>query len=78
MAETKQTLADAQAQNQTLNSENSALRQENANLGQSKNNSEAKLQQLIEGAKRMKSGIGSRGVKDYQQLVEEVNAGINR
>lgn len=78
LAETKQTLADAQAQNRTLNSENSALRQENANLGQSKNNSEAKLQQLIEGAKRMKSGIGSRGVKDYQQLVEEVNAGINR
>lgn len=73
---TKQTLADAQAQNRTLNSENSALRQENANLGQSKTNSEAKLKKLIDGAKLMKAGIGSRGVKDYQQLVADVNSGI--
>lgn len=74
--ETKRTLADAQAQNQTLNSENSALRQENTSLGQSKNNSEAKLQKLIDGAKLMKAGIGSRGVKDYQQLVADVDAGV--
>ena len=76
--ETKRTLTDAQAQNQTLNSENSALRQENASLGQSKTNSEVKLQKLIDGAKLMKAGIGSRGVKDYQQLVEEVNTGNYR
>ena len=74
----KQTLADAQAQNQRLNQENSALRQENASLGQSKANSETKLQKLIAGARLMKAGIGSRGIKDYQQLVEDVNAGINR
>lgn len=76
LIETKQTLADAQAQNQALNSENSALRQENSALGQSKTNSEIKLQKLIDGAKLMKAGIGSRGVNKYQQLVEEVNAGI--
>lgn len=76
LVETKKTLADAQAQNQSLNSENSALRQENSALGQSKTNSEIKLQKLIDGAKLMKAGIGSRGVNKYQQLVAEVDAGI--
>lgn len=76
LVETKKTLADAQAQNQSLNSENSALRQENSALGQSKTNSEIKLQKLINGAKLMKAGIGSRGVNKYQQLVAEVDAGI--
>ena len=76
LAETKKTLADAQARNQTLNTENSALRQENSELGRSKTNSETKLHQLIEAARKMKSGIGSRGVRDYQQMVEEVNSGL--
>ncbi len=73
---TKQTLADAQARNQTLNQENSALRQENTSLSRSKTNSEGRLQQLIAGARNIKSGIGSRGVDAYKKMVEEMDAGI--
>lgn len=71
----RQTLADAQAQNQTLNSENSALRQENTGLGQSKSNTDEKLQKLINAAKKMKGGLGSSGVNDYKKLVEELDSG---
>lgn len=73
--ETKRTLTDAQAQNQTLNSENSALRQENSSLGLEKSNSETKLQKLIAGARQIKSGLGSRGVNEYKQMVEEMESG---
>ena len=73
--ETKRTLADAQAQNQTLNSENSALRQENSSLGLEKSSSETKLQKLIAGARQIKSGLGSRGVNEYKQMVEEMESG---
>lgn len=71
----RQTLADAQDQNQTLNRENSALRQENTGLGQSKSNTDEKLQKLINAAKKMKGGLGSSGVNDYKKLVEELDSG---
>lgn len=73
--ETKRTLTDAQAQNQTLNSENSALRQENSSLGLEKSSSETKLQKLIAGARQIKSGLGSRGVNEYKQMIEEMQSG---
>ncbi len=76
LATTKQTLSDAQGRNQTLNQENSALRQENEGLSRSKTTSEDRLQQLITGARNIKSGIGSRGVDAYKKMVEEMDAGI--
>ena len=48
------------------------LREENSKLGQAKTLATSKLQRLIQGAQQMKSGIGSRGVKNYQKLVSEV------
>ena len=68
---TKRELGESQNENQTL-------RRENSNLSQSKANSENKLNKLIEGARQIKSGLGGRGVNEYKQMVEEIDAGIIR
>ena len=71
LATTKKALSESQGENQTL-------RQENSNLALSKQNSENKLTKLIEGARQIKSGLGSRGVNEYKQMVEDIDAGIIR
>ena len=44
----------------------------NQKLGAEKEEEKRKVQRLVDGAKRMKSGIGSSGVKDYQKMAEEI------
>lgn len=56
----------------TVSQENTVLRQMNQKLGTEKEEEKRKVQRLVEGAKRMKSGIGSSGVKDYQKMAEEI------
>ncbi len=56
----------------TVSQENTVLRQMNQKLGAEKDEEKRKVQRLVEGAKRMKSGIGSSGVKDYQKMAEEI------
>ncbi len=70
--ETKRTLSDAQAQNQKLNSENSKLRQDNATLAAGNQEKATKLRTLIDGAQKMRSGLGSSGVNAYKQLISEL------
>ena len=58
-----------------MNSENSALRQENDSLGQSKTNNEDKLHQLIEGAKKLKGGIFSgRELDEFKRMAAEIES----
>lgn len=56
----------------TVSQENTVLRQMNQKLGVEKEEEKRKVQRLVEGAKRMKSGIGGSGVKDYQKMAEEI------
>ena len=72
----RQTLSDALALNQELNRENSILRQRNTGLEHAKTNSENKLQRLLDGIGKMRSGIGSRGVNDVKDMAMAVQAGI--
>ena len=67
-----QELATARATLNESRSENETLREENAQLSKSKANSEHKLSKLIEGAHHIKSGLGSRGVNEYKQMVEDI------
>ena len=71
LAATKQSL------NETLEA-NQNLHQENKRLSQAKANSETKLQELIKGARQIKSGLGCGGVNNYKQMVEEIEASIIR
>lgn len=71
LATTSQALRESQSENYTL-------RQENAKLTESKESSEKKLARLIEGAGQIKAGLGSRGVNEYKQMVEEIEANIVR
>lgn len=76
LASVRQTLSDALALNQELNRENSLLRQRNTGLEHAKTNSENKLQHLLDGIGKMRSGIGSRGVNDVKDMAMAVQAGI--
>ena len=71
LASTRQALSESQSENHTLS-------QENTKLTESKESSEKKLTQLIEGARQIKSGLGSRGVNEYKQMVEDIEATIVR
>lgn len=67
-----QELATARATLDESRSENETLREENAQLSKSKANSEHKLGKLIVGAHHIKSGLGSRGVNEYKQMVYDI------
>lgn len=56
----------------TARAENETLREENAQLSQSKANSEHKLSKLIKAAQHIKAGLGSHGVNEYKQMVEDI------
>ena len=56
----------------TVSQENTVLRQMNQKLGAEKEEEKRKVQRLVEGAKRIKAGFGSSGVKDYQKMAEEI------
>lgn len=71
LATTRQALRESQSENDTLS-------QENTKLTESKESSEKKLTRLIEGARQIKSGLGSRGVNEYKQMVEDIEATIVR
>ena len=71
LATTRQALSESQSENRTLS-------QENTKLTESKESSEKKLTRLIEGARQIKSGLGSRGVNEYKQMVEDIEATIIR
>ena len=71
LATTRQALRESESENHTLS-------QENTKLTESKESSEKKLTRLIEGARQIKSGLGSRGVNEYKQMVEDIEATIVR
>lgn len=78
LSQERTALMDARQQNAELTRENESLRRANDSLGQSKENAEDKLKKLVAGAKRMKSGLGSSGVKDYQKMAEEIGMGMSK
>lgn len=73
-----QELATTQKALDEMREANEALQQNIEQLSQAKTNSENKLQQLIAGASQIKSGLGSRGVNEYKQLVKDIEADIIR
>ncbi|MBR4860376.1 MAG: hypothetical protein IKV10_03680, partial [Alphaproteobacteria bacterium] len=73
-----QALATTKKDLDEMREENQALQQNIEQLSQAKTNSENKLQQLITGASQIKSGLGSRGVNEYKQMVKDIEAGIIR
>lgn len=73
-----QELATTQKALDEMREANQGLQQNIEQLSQAKTNSENKLQQLIAGASQIKSGLGSRGVNEYKQMVKDIEAGIIR
>ena len=78
LSQERTALMDSKSRNEELTRENESLRRTNDSLGQSKENAEDKLKKLVAGAKRMKSGLGSSGVKDYQKMAEEIGMGMSK
>ena len=70
----EQSLDNVRSEKETLEKEKATLSQDKQELQSKNDEKEAKLQMLIKGAAKIKSGLGSSGVNSYKKLVEEISA----
>lgn len=70
----EQSLNNVRSEKETLEKEKATLSQDKQELQSKNDEKEAKLQMLIKGAAKIKSGLGSSGVNSYKKLVEEISA----
>ena len=70
----EQSLDNVRSEKETLEKEKATLSQDKQELQSENDEKEAKLQMLIKGAAKIKSGLGSSGVNSYKKLVEEISA----